>query len=207
MFLNKVLEERNSKINGLIKVVRTLGLGTYIQVDNLTQSGGIISDIWRPILKKISNFQFPISNCLILGLGGGTVATLVHETWPEAKITGVDIDPVMVELGKKYLGLDKIPIDIRIEDAYKFKYKVRYDLIIVDLYLGKDFPKKFEDDEFIERVKQHSDLVIFNRLYFGEQRPAAVKFGNKLKRFFGRVDFVYPQANLLLVCSSSAKIK
>ena len=38
----KVLEKKKSKINGEIKVVKTLGLGTYIQVNGLTQSGGVV---------------------------------------------------------------------------------------------------------------------------------------------------------------------
>jgi len=200
-----ILEEIDSKVNGKIKVVRSLGFGTYIQVDNLTQSGGIINAIWKGVLRKIKSQKLKVKNCLILGLGGGTVAKLIHKNWPEAEITGVDLDPVMVEMGKKYLELDKIPIDIRIQDAYKFEYKIKYDLIIVDLYLGREFPAKFESDHFIECTRPglvHSGLVIFNRLYFGDQRPKAVRFGNKLKKFFNKVDFVYPQANLMFLCQT-----
>ena len=42
---NKILEEVESGINGKIKVVKSLGLGTYIQVEGLTQrpkSSGLI---------------------------------------------------------------------------------------------------------------------------------------------------------------------
>ena len=120
MLGTKVLEERKSKYNGQLRVVRSLGFGTYIQAEGLTQSGGVVETIWKSTLKKIHCSQFNVHRSLILGLGGGTVAKLIRKNWPEAKITGIDIDPVMVELGKKYLGLDQINLEIKIADALDF---------------------------------------------------------------------------------------
>ncbi|KKR44389.1 MAG: hypothetical protein UT76_C0005G0015 [Candidatus Woesebacteria bacterium GW2011_GWB1_40_12] len=105
MLGTKVIEEKKSEFNGNLKVMSTLGMGTYIQSDGLTQSGGIVETIWKQTLRRINHQPSTINHCLILGLGGGTVAKLVRKKWPEAKITGVDIDPIMVELGEKYLGL------------------------------------------------------------------------------------------------------
>ncbi len=126
MLGTRVLEELNSKYNGRLKVVKTFGMGTYIQANGLTQSGGIVESIWKSTIRKIKNQD--IKNCLILGLGGGTVAKIIQERWPGVKITGVDIDPVMVELGKKYLGLGDV--QIKIQDAYDFD-STGYDLVIV----------------------------------------------------------------------------
>src|SRR5690348_2823074 len=113
-----ILEEASSIYNKNIKVLRTLAFGTYIQVDGLTQSGGILNSIWKEVLKKLSDRKF--QSCLILGLGGGSVAKIVSKNYPDMEITGVDIDEKMVELGKKYLGLNKIDINIKIADANKF---------------------------------------------------------------------------------------
>lgn len=193
MLGTKILEERESKYNGHLRVVRTLGMGTYIQANGLTQSGGIIERIWSQTLRKIGHQPSTISHCLILGLGGGTVAKLVRKYWPEARITGIEIDPVMIELGKKYLGLDKAKVDIKIMDANKFKFG-SYDLVIVDTYFG---------DKFVDLVRPEllkSKMVVFNRLYFGEKRPEAVKFGKKLEKIFPKVEWFYPEANLMLIC-------
>lgn len=197
MLGTKVLEERKSKFNGDIKVVRSLGFGTYIQINNLTQSGGIVEAFWKETLRKIKKEK--IKSVLILGLGGGTVAKLVRKYWPKSEIAGVEIDPMMVELGKKYLGLDHTKVIIG--DAYEFieKNKEKYDLVIVDLYVGNEFPKKFEEEEFLKRLTKNK-LVIFNRLYFGEKRKEAVRFGNKLEKIFSKVDWFYPQANLMFIC-------
>src|SRR3989344_4262622 len=131
-----ILEERDSKYNGHIKVVKTLGMGTYIQSNGLTQSGGIVETIWKQTLRELRIKKEEIRNILILGLGGGTVAKLLRKTYPKAKITGVEIDPIMIELGRKYLDLENYNIDIKIADALTYKLlPITYDLIIVDTYL------------------------------------------------------------------------
>jgi spermidine synthase len=199
MLGTKILEERKSKYNGDIKVIRSLGFGTYIQVNNLTQSGGVVENIWNQTLKKVHKSLVTNHQSLILGLGGGTVAKLIRKYWPKSKIIGVEIDPVMVELGTRYLALDTSKTKIVISDAYDFCETSAYDLVIVDIYCGDVFPKKFEQEEFLKKLTKNK-LIIFNRLYFGEKRKEVVKFGSKLEKVFKRVDWFYPQANLMFLC-------
>jgi spermidine synthase len=195
-----VLEEVDSKINGQIKVVRSLGFGTYLQVDNLTQSGGIINAIWKGVLRKIKNQKSKVKNCLILGLGGGTVAKLINKNWPEAKITGVDLDPIMVKLGTRYLGLDTSRVKVVIADASAYRLVPNaFDIVIVDLYIGKEFPAKFTSDVFLKKLSNNK-LVIFNRLYFGDKKTEDLAFSQKLKKFFSKVEVVYPVANMIIIC-------
>ncbi len=209
MLGTKVLEERKSKYNGDLRVVKTFGMGTYIQAGGLTQSGGIVETIWKQTFRKITSSKITINNCLILGLGGGTVAKLIRKKYKDAKITGIDIDSVMVSLGKKYLELDSQKVKIVIGDVSNIPNlsnfpKQKFDLIIVDLYNGDEFPDKFEKEEFTLLVKyllSKSGTVVFNRLYYGEKRPMAVKFGNRLKKVFTKVEWFYPEANLMFICS------
>lgn len=198
MFGTKILEERSSKFNKNIRVVRSLGLGTYIQVNGLTQSGGVVEQIWKSTLKKVS--EKDINNILILGLGGGTLAKLLRKKYPNAKITGVEIDKVMIELGKKYLDLDKHNVDVKIEDAKTFQFK-KHDLVIVDMYSGDNFPKEFESVLFLKKLSIFP-IVIINRLYFGDKRPDTVRFGKKLEKIFKNVTWHYPVANLMFICES-----
>lgn len=211
MLGTKILEERKSSINGKIRVVKDLAWGVHIQAEGLTQSGGVVEDIWRSTLRKISHYPLTISHCLILGLGGGTAAKLVRKFWPasrgelKAKITGVDIDPIMIELGNRHLGLGNSKVDIVIEDASRFceLCTTRYELIIVDLYKGYEYPKKFESERFLKSVRRllfNGKLAVFNRLYIGEARPEAMKFGKKLEKVFPKVEYFHPEANLMLLC-------
>lgn len=207
----RILEEVESPINGKITVVNSLAWGTYIQVENLTQSGGILEGIWKKTLKKVTSNRLQVTRCLVLGLGGGSAAKVARDFWPEAKITGVDIDPIMVGLGKKYLGLDEVQVKVQVQDAFEFlttqnaQPPIPYDLILVDLYVGRDYPEKFESENYIRLVRTvlaSNGVAVFNRLYFDEKRLQAVKFGKKLEKIFTKVDCFYPQANLMFICRS-----
>lgn len=208
MLGTKILEKRDSKYNGTLRIVRTWGMGTYIQSDGLTQSGGIVEKIWSQTLKQIINSKLLINNCLILGLGAGTVAKLIRKKWPDAKITGVDIDPIMIELGKKYLELDKYNVDIKITDAFSFlthhSPPKSYDLIIVDLYNGDKFPKNFETEKYIQLVKSlltKNGITVFNRLYFKGKKEEAIEFRKKIFKVFKKVETIYPITNIMFIAS------
>lgn len=206
MFGVKILEERKSKYNGNLRVVKSFGLGTYIQSDGLTQSGGVVETIWKQTIKKIYNSKFKINNCLILGLGGGTVVKIIHRNWSQAKITGVDIDPEIVELGTRYLALDTSKTRVVIQNAYDYCLVPNaYDLIVVDLYNGDEFPKKFESEYFIRLVSNNlamSGVVVFNRLYYKDKKVLAEKFGKKLKKVFMNVESFRPVSNIMYICNN-----
>jgi len=201
----KVLEEVESPINGKITVQKSLGLGTYLQVGGLTQSGGILVSIWKSTIDEVIRRKPQISSCLILGLGGGSVAQIINKHWPDTIITGVDFDPVIVNLGKKYLGLGKVEIRLFVNDAFEYCVQAiaeekKFDLILIDLYKGSEFPVQFEGEEFpkmIWKLLSGDGLAVFNRLYSAEKRIKAVKFGERLEKIFRKVDAYYPEANVM----------
>lgn len=208
--VTKILEEASSPVNGKIRVVKSLALGTYIQVEGLTQSGGVMYGVWHTVLKKLSHQSLTINHSLILGLGGGDAARLINKYWPDAKITGVEIDPIMVEFGKKYLKLDETAVKIVIQDAKKYlltishqPLTIKYDLILIDLYVGHEVPKKFTDEAFIKKIKKilaKNGIAIFNRLYYDKKRKQAEIFHRKLINNFKKVRPIYPEANVMYAC-------
>jgi len=207
---HKVLETVKSKYNGEVVVLYDLAWGTHIKAGGLTQSGGVVEKVWRTALQKIRSTKHEIRNVLILGWGGGSIAKIVREFWPVSKITGVDIDEEMVRLGKKYMKLDKWDVDVHIGDGLAFCEKgVQdgdiYDLICIDLYHGQEYPKQFEKIEFIKLTKRLSNeggTVIYNRLYYDEKRALAHKFEEMLDKEFEKVDVVFPEANVMFLCSN-----
>lgn len=199
--------ETYSKINGNVTVSKELIWGTSIKCGGLTQSGSLIETIWKKPLKIVKSKKPEIKNCLILGLGGGSSAKLARKAYPDANIVGVDLDPIMVELGKKYLQLDSCQVDIKIEDAFSFvaKSKQKFDLILIDLYQGKQTPEEFTTVEFARLVDKNlapDGMALFNKLYGGEARPGAIKFLKKLESVFKNVDPIYPLANVVFICSN-----
>ena len=205
----KLVEERRSKFNGLIKVYKQFGQYS-ISVDNLTQSGGLLTPIWRRTLKKVNNEQETISNVLILGLGGGSSAQLVKHFWPEAKITAIEIDPAMIELGKKYMDLDKIKnLKIIVGNAFKLIHDLRsttYDLVLVDTYLGKSYPQEAKSAKFFSRLKKlltFKGVVIFNRLNWERNDDDIRQHISLLKKHFPYVTHRGILSNTLVFCSPS----
>ena len=215
---HKVLLEVDSPINGKLTVIRDLAWGTYIKVQGITQSGGVVRDVWKSTLKKLKRQISDVKTCLILGLGGGSAAKLVGKFWPEVRITGVEIDPIMIKLGEKYMDLDKTKTKVIIEDAFEFCTShwpaspiqggslstVHYDLILIDLYIGDKMPKKFEQKRFFRLVSgllNEGGVAIFNRLYFGDKRPGTMRFGDRLGKIFSEVTAISPEANIFFVCS------
>ena len=204
----KILEEVESPINGKLTVIRDLAWGTHIQDENgLTQSGGVAEKIWKTPLKKIKKQK--INNCLILGLGGGGIAKIVRKNWSDSIIVGVDIDPVIVNLGKKYLDLERLDVDVHIEDASEFlksqisQNKTKYDLVCIDMYVKDNVPEKFKSTKFIKDIKKLlsiEGISVFNRLYHGRKTSEAEKFKDKLAEVFDDVAIIYPEANVMFMC-------
>lgn len=208
----RVIEETHSDINGVVRVLENTVWGNFIQVgDNvgsLTQSGGLVAEVWTASLSKIQDPNSKFQNVLILGLGGGSAARLVRKNWPESKITGVEIDSIMVDMGMKYLGLSEAKVDIKIQDGIEFcnseiAKNAKYDLILIDVYHGDEVPFDFNTPEFVSKVFELSSdtgTAIFNRLYDGAKRGEALLFKKEIEKYFKISDIVYPEANVMFIC-------
>lgn len=212
----RILETRQSEINGTLTVEYELGWGTFIRGGGLPQSGGLAKTIWEKSLKHVSEEYKTPNSILILGFGGGGIAQIVKKLWPDTKIYGVDIDPVMVELGKKYLKWEETGARVFVEDAIKFVKKIkkdptvyklqpntRFDIVCVDMYVQDKVPKQFNTKTFIKSIKSitsKNGLSIFNRLYGDEDKNKAHKFLEKLELYFDEVEAIFPHANVMYVC-------
>jgi len=75
---------------------------------------------------------------LVLGLGAGSVARLVRALAPRAQIVGVEFDPEIIEVSRKYFGLDGLDLDVQIGDAYAYlkHSRRRFDAILEDVFVG-----------------------------------------------------------------------
>lgn len=107
----------------------------------------------------------------MLGVAGGSVIeTLKKEIKFEGQITGVEIDPVVVELATKYFGLGKYNnVSIVIDDAFEFvlKSKEKYDLIIIDIFQDTTMPNFLFEDFFINRINfllKVNGFILFNTM-------------------------------------------
>lgn len=180
-------------------------------VGGLTQSGGILPRLWEKTLRQIPKPKSQILNILVLGLGGGTVAEVVSKKWPEAKIVGVEIDPVMIDIGKKYFSLDNIKnLEIIIADAITYVNNQLFDLIIVDLYKGYKVEKRIKNTAFLQKLGQilaKNGVVIFNVISSQNNDFEAKNFLDKLHLIFKDIFWKRIIVNDIFFCAKAINTK
>ena len=75
---------------------------------------------------------------LVLGLGGGSAARVARALAPRAKIVGVEIDPSVVRLARRWFDLDALGIEVVVDDAraYLESCRRRFDAVLEDVFIG-----------------------------------------------------------------------
>ncbi|MBN1457990.1 MAG: fused MFS/spermidine synthase, partial [Armatimonadetes bacterium] len=70
-------------------------------------------------------------------------------------IDGVEIDPEIVRLGRKYFDMSEPNLDVHVTDGRAFLGRSEgvYDWIIVDAYQGSDIPFHLVTEEFFHQVR------------------------------------------------------
>lgn len=144
---------------------------------NTNYSYGSLQRILRKGLKKIGYERIaPMEHILVLGVAGGSVIkTLVEEVGYKGKITGVDIDPMVIEIANHYFKLNEIAnLQIIIDDAFEFvlKTKDRYNLIIIDIFQDTHMPNFLFEAFFIKRIGfllKAQGVVLFNTMLLTEK--------------------------------------
>ncbi|HSV95074.1 MAG TPA: methyltransferase domain-containing protein [Spirochaetia bacterium] len=178
----------DSRYNKNISIQQFLN-STILFVDGLIESGDIMTHVWKRGIKSLLPKYFHPQKVLLLGLAGGCNAHLINHYFPKANITAVEIDPLMVELGKKYFKLGKVKnLKIIIADATSFIKKLspndQFDLIMVDCFIGQKIPKKLEDIEFLKQLKKHARFVLINRLWWQQEKNISSNFFRSIADHF-----------------------
>lgn len=162
---------KTSQISRTLEV--TLSNGELVlDSKNTNYSYGSLQRILRKGLQhigfeKIKTFK----NILVLGVAGGSVIkTLKEEIGYKGNITGVELDPEIIEIANNYFNLDKTEgVSIIIDDAKQFvvKTKEKYDLVIVDIFQDKSMPEFLFKTDFTENIKNivnTQGYILFNTM-------------------------------------------
>ena len=179
--------KKKSSISETIEVTWNNG-ELVIDSKNTNYSYGSLQRILRKGLKYIGFERIKkFDNVLLLGVAGGSVIkTLVEEIKFNGKITGVEIDPAMIEVANTYFKLNEIPnLNIVIDDAFEFvlKTKETYDLIIIDVFQDTTMPNFLFEDFFINRVNfllRKDGFILFNTMVINDgNRERNLNYKNK----------------------------
>lgn len=155
--------------------------------------------------------SFPAhSKALLLGLGGGSIATnLVDKGF---QVDACELDKRIAHVAKTYFGLPE-SVHISIDDARHFirTCSSRYDMIVLDMFKGEDPPNHVFTLESMEELKQllnPGGIVFVNSLgYYEGEQGAAIRAIYKTFQTAGFAVKVLPtdpdpnQRNLLFYAS------
>lgn len=160
----------------------------------------------KEVLGGASNNKSDINNILILGLGGGSFAKLSNKHFPEANITGIEIDQKIIALSIKYLDLSSIKnLNIVCDDAISYiknrQVNKKFDLIFADLYSGEQISPAMEDQKFIDALKKlltDQGILVFNRFNWGKYKLKNNEFIKTLQQIFPTIKIKKSYSNLIV---------
>jgi spermidine synthase len=96
----------------------------------------------------------PAGRMAILGNAAGTVANQFGAIWPRTRIDGVEIDPLVTEIGRRYFRMDNPNLTVHTADA---RFWLRgapgpFDAMFVDAYRQPYIPFHLVSREFFREV-------------------------------------------------------
>ncbi len=192
------VEERKSEVSGKLEV--QYASGKYrLDSTNVNYSFGGLHEVMQKAFSQFNIRNRNLKNALILGFGTGSVASILqNEYGKQVSLTGVEKDPVVLELGRKYFDLDQYK-DLKLElmDVYDFVLNssaVPYDLVIVDVFIDLLVPEKVREERFITVLNgflSDRGILFFNFIARDDKtRDAGGKLYKLLSEKIGKAEWV-----------------
>ena len=175
-FLPINVYRKNSSLSKTLEVTWNNG-ELVLDSKNTNYSYGSLQRILKKGLKYIGYDRIrKFEKILVLGVAGGSVIkTIVDEIKFKGKITGVEIDSEIIAIANQYFQLDTLPnVEIVIDDAFEYvlKTKLKYDLIIIDIFQDTTMPNFLFEDFFIQRINSLLNLngfILFNTMVINKK--------------------------------------
>lgn len=185
-----------STVNEPIRIGHSFGKKAIFAGD-VPQSGGEFIHQWDTVTHYLNENDYDFTNCLMLGVAGGTAINSLRKYYPKIHVTGIEIDPVILEVALKngLFQTDK-KIKIKIADAIDWirNDKNTYDLVIVDLFLGDKNVKESRNELFLRQVKSRltaQGIVLYNCHYSKDRVGEYKMLETRLEKFFKHVEVVF----------------
>ncbi len=170
-----LIEQRIGGVSPFLEV--WLIEGKYqLNTKKANYSFGSLHTVFSIVFNNRNIKERTIENVLMLGFGSGSVASILQEEYTiPCKITAVDIDPVVIELGHKYFNISRFKdLQLICADAYDFvqQNQETFDLIVVDIFVDLDVPSCFNDETFLlslHRLLSEKGTLFFNKIPYSQE--------------------------------------
>jgi spermidine synthase len=116
----------------------------------------LTGDVWDGhLVLPFAVLSRPPRRVAILGNAAGTTARAYEELFPATRVDGVEIDPELSEIGRRWFEMDNPRLHLYHEDARPFLRRIdaEYDVISVDAYRQPYIPFYLSTREFFELAR------------------------------------------------------
>lgn len=206
----QTLARLSTTYNHDIRVIEEMGTMKLL-VNGSPQSGQYVEMLWKKAFSAFGTGKAKqVNRILMIGVGGGTAIRLLSKQFPSAFIDAVDIDSTVLDISRMYFHLDQITnLSLIQNDGSAFvkkagKAKTRYDIIVIDVFIGRFVPEFVEKPEFISSLKSilsPHGLLIINYLREFEYLEKSREFLAVLQKQFANVADFQIKSNRFFLCS------
>ncbi len=177
---------------------RLLSLNEGIAVHSVWRPDSVLTGgVWDAFLAVPPLLGRPLEGVAILGNAAGTTARALGVYYPEAEVDGVELDPAVSRVGRRYFGMGENPrLTVHDADARPFLRSTdrRYDLIVVDAYHQPYVPFYLATREFFALVRERlapGGIVALNVAAVPDDKRLVRAIGGTLRAEFPQV-FEWP---------------
>ncbi len=150
----QVLEEDGFR---LLRLNEGQGVHSIYHPEILNYNGPWEQVMSAPFFNPAPVSPSSIKTAAIIGLAGGTTSRELFTVFPEVQIDGVEIDPLIVDVGLQYFNMGNPNLDIIIQDGRWAleKSDKKYQIISIDAYRPPYIPWHMTTREFFQSVHDH----------------------------------------------------
>lgn len=133
-----------------------------------------------------------VKRVAIIGLAAGTIARQFTAVYGPVPIDGVEIDPAIVSVGRRYFDMNEPNLHVHVDDGRTFMRTThaQYDVVAIDAFQQPYIPFQLTTKEFFQEIRAHlspTGVLCLNTGHTRTDYRLAQAFINTLSQVFPSV--------------------
>ena len=124
-----------------------------LDTETANYSYGNLHRVMEAALAETQKSGHAIQQILILGFGGGDAAQILGKHYPQAAITGVELDPAIIEIYERYYKTRDVRLVQQGAQEFLEQELGLFDLIICDVFISLDKPSFTQTENYYSSIK------------------------------------------------------
>lgn len=156
------------------------------------------------------NFARKLNNVLVLGLGGGAVVKLYNRVYDVGKIVGVELDPAIIKIAKRFYNVSGLNTEIINTDIFNYIDAVSstFDVIILDAFRENASDPNSLTPDFLKKCRQlltSKGVFVINRVNDKVNLDGNTDLKKGLKALYKNVYSLNIHNNIFYICTNSSQ--